>query len=122
MNTNETKIIKRLVTHLATKGFRLAAVADANEVGEATPLGKIGDGWDALIRKIDSIGDALLYFSDPSKPATAYARWVRLIVGNDIDIVSDHGVSVIQLSDWNMAMDGFDPEVAAIQPLPACLA
>ena len=56
---------------------------------------------DDIITHIQDTEEEFFTFNDG-------AYWMRLIVGNEVDILSDYGVSTNE--DWNAVLDGFDAD------------
>lgn len=94
----ERRIVANLIAHMEREGWKVQGVHD-------------GDGFDiavtakAAMELIFNLDDAGLYFEK-----SGAEHRVRLILGNDMDIVSDWGYSEGDADGFNAAMEKFDAE------------
>jgi len=107
----ERRIVWNLMLHLERAGWRVASVHDGENEFK---LAKTGDKKTAM-ELIFNLDDARVIFHkerDDRPNATTYTaeRFVHLILGNDLDCISDY---TSDLSDWSVAMEKFDPELLA---------
>ena len=108
MNATETKIVTQLIAQLDRHGYDLCGVRESHPDDPAITALVPGEVAKA-IKNVDATGDGLLYF----RSLGGQQRWVRLIVGNDIDIVSDYAVAPGGDDNaWNAAMNSFEPLTA----------
>ena len=77
----ERRIVKDMITALEGKGFTVAAIDDGDEV---TPAKTCKEAMELIF----NLDDCLLFFTNPK----GARRWVRLVLGNGIDIISDWGM------------------------------
>lgn len=84
---NEKRIVGKLVTDLLAAGLCISV----ND-GEDFPL-RISTDADAIYAALSSAGEDYLIVHQP----TLADRWVRLIWGNDVDVISDYQVSLEKL-------------------------
>jgi hypothetical protein len=89
----ERRIIWNLLLHLAEHGFTPSRVFDGMEHV------KVADAK-AAMEVVFSVDDSFVLFGGPRK-------WVRIICGNGIDIISDYCIADKKFEE---AMDKFDPE------------
>ena len=82
---NEKKIVGKLVTDLLASGFSLS-VNDGEEITV-----KSSTDADAIFKALGSTGEDYLIVHQPTNSRT---NWVRLIWGNDVDVISDYHVAL----------------------------
>jgi hypothetical protein len=89
LKTVERQIIERLVSDLLKDGY-LVSVND----GEETVLVNSQEKKEILAAMFSTDED-VLYVSHPRKPKS----WVKLIRGNDQDVISSHSINLTYLID-----------------------
>ena len=91
----ERRIVAALCAHLAERGWLPAAVHDGD--GE-----RLVHNTKSAMELIFNLDDALLYFTNSS----GRRHWVRLVMGNGTDIISDYSYSAsTTFDDALMAFD-----------------
>lgn len=80
---NEKRIVGKLVEDLLAAGMSITI-----DDGEDTPLRNSTDA-EAIFAALGSTGEDYLIVDAPNGPRQ---RWVRLIWGNDVDVISDYHV------------------------------
>lgn len=99
-NRLERKIIANLGHHLAANGWYPIAVDDTEVVT------KVSDIKEAM-ELIFNLDEATLYVQKRGDTSNG-SRWINLVMGNGIDIISDYTYSV--KDGFHAVMSGFDAE------------
>lgn len=99
----ERRIVWNLMRELAEAGWAVVKVYDGDEYTE-TPDPK------SAMEVIFNLDDAYVGFIQATKGRTHY---VRLVLGNDIDVLSDWNYTEGDPDGFNATMEKFDPEVYA---------
>lgn len=92
----ERRIVANLIAHMERAGWKVQGVHDGDEFVKA-------DTAKAAMEVIFDLDDAGLYFEKDGAE-----HRVLLILGNDLDIVSDWGYSEGDADGFNAAMEKFD--------------
>lgn len=93
----ERRIVANLIRHLDEAGFPVRAVDDGEECTDVD----LANPMKAAMELIFNLDDCIVFF----RPGVR--NWVRLVLGNGIDIVSDW---CIASKKFDEAMNAFDPE------------
>lgn len=94
----ERRIVANLIAHMEREGWKVQGVHDGDGFDKATDM-------KSAMELIFNLDDAGLYF----EKGDAEHR-VLLILGNDMDIVSDWNYSEGDADGFNAAMEKFDAE------------
>ena len=99
----ERRIVWNLMRHLAEQGWAVVKVHDGEEYVK-TPDPK------SALEVIFNLDDCWVGFTKESKGRTHY---VRLILGNDVDVISDWTYRGGDRDGFDSVMEKFDAEVYA---------
>jgi len=99
----ERRIVWNLIKHLATYDWRVCCVDDGEELA-VFPTGQAK----AALEIIFNLDDCWVYFTNGTQ-----RHAVRLVLGNDIDIISDWRYETNDRSGFNALMEKFDAEAYA---------
>lgn len=100
----ERRVVWNLFNHLLKNGkWRVARVWDGEE---SHPVNNSKEAMEIIF----NLDDAWIGFKQPHNPRTHY---VRLVLGNDLDIIADWRYSEDDPDGFDAAMEKFDAEVYA---------
>jgi hypothetical protein len=100
----ERRIVWNLIKYLAESGWNVVKVYDGDEYTK-TPDPK------SALEVIFNLDDAQVGFKQES--ITSRTHYVKLVLGNDLDIISDWNYTLGDPDDFNVVMSKFDAEVYA---------
>src|SRR6266487_503056 len=105
----ERRIVWNLLKHLIKAGFKPINVDDG---GETTHLSNVPMfAMKEAMELIFNLDEAHVLFLPISKlKPKAIAQWVFLVLGNDLDVVSDWSLLPKGRDDFNAAMELFNAE------------
>lgn len=95
----ERRIVWNLLAKLEAAGFTSFRVDDGEDVSE---WGKPK----AAMELIFNLDDAYLHVHKASSPI----HWVRLVLGNGFDVISDYGTPLVVQDGFPEVMDAFNAE------------
>lgn len=93
----ERRIVWRMFAHLASKGWTPCQIDDRDEKTDVTST-------KAAMELIFNLDDSFVIVRN----ASGRKHWIRLILGNGIDVISDYSYS--ETTDFAAAMEAFNPE------------
>lgn len=96
----ERRIVANLIAHLAAHGWAVDSVHDG-ETHYSTR-----DDMKAAMEAIFAVDDSQVYFTN----AAARTHWVKLVLGNGTDLVSDHSYTPDGSDDFDTVMEAFNAE------------
>lgn len=100
----ERRIVWNLCKHLNTKGFMVTAVDDDGQtifLRSKNPLIRAKSAMEHIF----NLDDSLVYFRSQDHSTE---HWVRLVLGNGEDIISDFNYFEGDADGFNAAMEAFD--------------
>jgi hypothetical protein len=94
----ERRIVWNLFKHLEARGWHVTSIDDGELINPVkTPL--------AAMELIFDLDDCLIFFSNGKA-----AHYVSLILGNDLDVISDWSFAKEDADGFSAVMGQFDPE------------
>lgn len=97
----ERRIVWNLIQRLAVHEYQPLEVEHDDIV--PTP-----NNIETMFNEIFEVEDCYLFFAKRGDKAAK--RWVRIVLGNGIDCISDYGHNKTD-EEWNSLMDSFNPEL-----------
>jgi hypothetical protein len=105
----ERRIVAALLAHLSRKGWDCVMAYDGEEEYTFSP--SEGNLRKAAMEIVFNLDDCFLHFAPDGKKKPRH--WVRVVLGNGIDCISDWSYTEGDADGFNAAMDAFDVEMWA---------
>jgi hypothetical protein len=98
-NALERKVVWNLLTYLQTAGFHVQAVNDGENIDKvATPQ--------EAMELVFNLDDCVVYMHKPGYGS----HGVQIVLGNGVDVISDHSYFEDDRDGFRQVMDDFDAE------------
>jgi hypothetical protein len=92
----ERRIVANLIAHLSERGWMVCSVDDGDERTDVTNAKQ-------AMELIFNLDDVNVFFTNGNRTHRVY-----LVLGNGLDIISDHTYAAIQDDDFDASIDAFD--------------
>lgn len=93
----ERRIVWNLFAYLATKGWKPTSLDDGDGTKQPTPDAK------SVMELLFNLDDAHVYVTNGKR-----THWIRFVLGNGCDIISDYSYN--EASGFDNVMQGFEPD------------